>query len=108
MNLNKDAILNAIKRFLIFTNDPAKRIVTLKFNGSLTISDDAGNSECIAYNNNVAVDCNYSAKFFAEDLRLTLESVTDKFVVFNFGNGRSAVIAKGNIYNVIPEVVQNA
>lgn len=108
VNLNKDSILNAIKRFLIFTSDPTRRIVTLNFGQNLTICDDAGNSETIEYDNNETVDCDYSAKFFAEDLRLTLESVTDKFVVFNFGNHMAAVIAKGNIYNVVPEVVQNA
>ena len=106
VNLNKDAILNAIKRFLIFTKDVTRCIITLDFsNTSLSIRDDAGNEEKINYDNNDNVTCDYSMRLFAEDLRLTLESVSDKFVIFNFGDHRAVVIAKGNIYNVVPEVI---
>ena len=105
INLNKDAVLNAIKRFLIFTKDITKCVITFDFNDHLTISDEAGNSEEISYDTNSDAHYQYTVKLFAEDLRLTLESVNDKFVVFNFGNGRAVVIAKGNIYNVVPEVV---
>lgn len=108
VDINKDLILNSIKRFLIFTNDPAKCVVSMKFDQTgLTITDEAGNSEFIKYGSEVKQDFEYTAKLFADDLRLTLESVTEAFVVVNFGNHKAVVINKGNIYNVIPEVVQN-
>ena len=106
VNFNKDAILNTLKRFLLFTNDATKCIVTLKFdNDGLYISDAEGNNATIAYDSNSNQNIDYSLKMFAEDLRLTLESVSDKFVVFSFGNHQAVVIAKGNIYNVVPEIV---
>lgn len=106
VNLNRDSLLNAIKRLSLFVDKSAKSVVTLTFaNDKVKISDNNSNQETINYDSTSLVNCNYVCKLSVDDFRLTLETCTDKFIVVSFGNHQAMVISKNNVYNVLPEVV---
>ena len=74
-------------------------------NTCCTISDYAEeNVEDITYANEVAADLNYSTMIDLVDIKLALESNNDQYITINFGDHQAIVIAKDNIYTVIPEI----
>ena len=109
VTLNKDAFLNAIKRLSLFSGKAEidTAVVTLNFKDSkVEITDNKSNCETINYENkNPLTNCDYVGKLGIDDLRLTLETCTDNFIVMGFGNHQAMVISRSNIYNVMPEVV---
>ena len=60
--------------------------------------------EDITYANEVAADLNYSTMIDLVDIKLALESNNDQYITINFGDHQAIVIAKDNIYTVIPEI----
>ena len=106
VNLNKDVLLNAIKRISLFAPKSVKSNVTFTFGDtSVVVSDDMSNQETINYESTTLTNCNYVGKLVLDDLKITLETCSDKLIVVNFGNSQAMVISKNNIYNVMPEVV---
>ena len=105
VNLNRDSVLNAIKRLALFADKSTNSVVTLSFkNDRVEIMDDKTNHESIYYDSTALTNCDYVGKLSMDDFRLTLETCTEKFIVFNFGNHQAMVISKNNIYNIMPEI----
>ena len=52
------------------------------------------------------VNDEYNASIDLIDVKLTLENCSENYITLNFGNNRSVVVIRNNIYNVIPEVME--
>ena len=59
------------------------------------------------WDNHIECNCNYTNSIDLLDLKSTLENCVEKYLTMNFGDGQAVVIARGNVYNVIPEVIEN-
>ena len=105
VNLNKNSVLNAIKRLSLFADKTTTAVVTLAFkNDRVEISDDKANHESIYYDSDTLTNCDYVGKLSVDDFKLTLESCTDQYITFSFGNHQAMVISKKNVYNIMPEI----
>lgn len=111
--LSSNEFSSAISRLQMFTKN--NKSVTEKNNSympvSVTIADDAliindrfGNSEYVIIENGSYVSGEYNFNVNLIDLKLVLDSCKNEHVTFNCGNGRSIIIARGAISNLIPEV----
>ena len=110
INLDKDALMQTINRLMLFNSgNGAKEILkpysTFEFNTDSVRIYDANkvNSEVISYTNTLMNE-SYTAIFDLVDLKSTLDTCSEKYLTLNFGDGQAAVLARGNVYNVIPEV----
>ena len=65
--------------------------------------DKAGNSEAVVNENGSFVEKDYDMTMNISDLKLVLDSCKDKHITFNCGNGRSIVVTRGPISNLLPE-----
>lgn len=110
VNINKDELIQAINRLLLFINSKefVKTSSTFEFgNEYVIIKDSSGiNNEKIYYSSPLD-NCNYTNSIDLLDLKSTLENCVEKYLTMNFGDGQAVVIARGNVYNVIPEVIEN-
>ena len=109
ITLNRIALLNSINRMLLFTSnskDIIKPYSKFIFNSSsLDIYDiDNINTENVSYvNNNLSLNEPYEALLDLTDLKTTLDNCNDQYINIRFGNHQAIVLAKNNIYNIIPE-----
>lgn len=106
VNLNRDALLNTIKRLSLFTSKNKKSSVSLHFkNDFVEVSDENQNSESLKYDSSNLQNCDYTCLLSVDDLKLTLETFAEKFVVVSFdcANPKAIMISRGNIFNVLPE-----
>lgn len=113
ISLNKDKLLQTIGRLMLFTSlskDPLNKAYS-KFTfekTKVTIFDTFGtNKEEIEYENveDNAEDFIYEAVLDLNDIKSTLENCVEKYVMIGFGDGSAITITRGNIINVIPEIV---
>lgn len=113
ININKEYLLQAISRLLLFntlsgSRDIVKPYSTLEFGkDSVTIYDvKKENKEIVIYNNTILdIDEPYTAIFDLPELKATLETCNEPYLNINFGNNTSIVLTRGRITNVIPECV---
>lgn len=108
--LNKDELLQTINRLSLFTSlsTYGETYSQFKFESDgVTIYDAAGNNcEKLYYKNDVSAlsDKPYIAIVDSVDLKATLDVCAESYINLNFGDSQALVIARGNIYNVIPEL----
>jgi len=105
----------AISRLMLFTKNSADKAnmssipatFTIK-NGELTIRDNYENEECITFanDNSSYTDAEYSMILNLADLKLVLDSCKEDYITLNCGNHQSVVVARTNIYNLLPEGVR--
>lgn len=105
--LNKNELLETIKRLLLFS-DARTKILYSDFefsNESVTIYDtDKNNKEVILYENRVeTINDKYGALLDLNDLKTTLETINDTYINVSFGNSQAVVISRKTVYNVLPE-----
>jgi hypothetical protein len=63
------------------------------------------NKETISYTNgNSNVTDVYTMKLNLNDLKTTLETCVEEYLCLNFSDGSAAVLSRGNVKNVIPEI----
>lgn len=113
ININKEYLLQAISRLLLFntlsgSRDIVKPYSILEFGkDSVTIYDvKKENKEVVNYNNTVLdIDEPYTAILDLPELKATLETCNEPYLNINFGNNTSIVLTRGRITNVIPECV---
>lgn len=103
----------AISRLMLFTKNSIDKVnmaalpATCKIDhDGLSILDSLGNTEYIAIENGSYVDNDYSMILNLADLKLVLDSCKDEHITINCGNHHSVVIARPNIYHLLPEGVQ--
>ena len=110
ITINKDELIQAINRLLLFINSKEfmKTSSIFKFcNEYVIIKDSSGiNNEKIYYSSPLD-NCDYTNSIDLLDLKVTLENCIEKYLTMNFGDGQAIVIARGNVYNIIPEVIEN-
>lgn len=109
VTLDKDAVLGALNRLLVFTTKSSSAYTYMVFGReTVTIYDTRkDNYEVIGYPNaTLDMDEDYTAMFITSDLKLTLESCDDKYVNLGFGNHTAVTISRGTIKNIIPECIQ--
>lgn len=108
ININKDEFIQAINRLLLFTNskDFVKTFGNFEYHEGFMILKDSNNinSEKLYYSEPLE-SCDYKNSIDLLDLKSTLESCPEKYLTMNFGDEQAVVIARGNVYNVVPEVV---
>ena len=110
VNINKDEFIQAINRLLLFINskDFIRTFGSFEFHNEYVILKDSNgiNNEKLYYSTPIT-NCNYVNSIDLLDLKITLENCSEKYLTLNFGDNQAIVIARGNVYNVIPEVVNN-
>lgn len=106
---DKNALLQMISRLLLFTSmkNTLKPYCQLDFEPtSLTVWDtDKENFESINYVGE-GVNESYKASLDLVDLKAVLDSCSDQYVTFSFGDHQAFVLSRGNIKNIIPEIKQ--
>ena len=110
VTINRSEFLGAIKRVLLFANENI--VSTYKTCGifsfgksSFKISDCSKETiEELHYANELTSDIIYEAKLDLTDIKLSLENNSDQYITLGFGDSTAMVIAKDNIYTVIPEM----
>ena len=109
VNINRDEFIQAINRLLLFINSKEfiRTFGNFEFkNEYMILKDNNGiNNEKLYYSTPLE-NCNYSNSIDLLDLKTTLENCAEKYLTMNFGDGQAVVIARGNVYNVIPEVTE--
>lgn len=108
--VNRSELLAAINRLVLFSSsgtDVKKTFGSFTFGSDeLTVTDfNKVNSETVKYSNSIPITEEYKCIIDFNDIKLVLDTTTDKFINFNFGNHQAVVFSRGNIYNVVPEVV---
>lgn len=108
--INKSALIQTINRLNLFNNNSGVVALTsgiFEFGAKeLTIYDaNKENKEIINYTNDTSnVEGVYTMKLNLNDLKTTLETCTEEYLCINFGDGSAAVITRGNVKNVVPEI----
>lgn len=110
--LSKNDFIQALNRITLFTSMGSeidyKQNIMLVFNeGDVVISDiREENKETLKYlNNRSGITTPYKAILDIVDLKLTLDTCSEPSVTLTFGDGDAFVLSRGNVKNVIPEVV---
>ena len=114
VNIDKDAMLQTINRLLLFnsTAGAAKEVIkpysTFEFGKDSVVIYDVNkdNKETINYNNSIIDGESYTAILDLKEMKVTLESCSEKYLNLNFGDNTAFVIARGHISNVVPECKQ--
>lgn len=109
VTFNKEELLGAIGRLLLFTNSKKIRAYgEFEFDSSsVTIRDvKKDNSETVYYYNQAVIYDNNKYKLFLDliDFQTTLESCTENDVSLSFGDGKAVVLNRSSIKNIIPEM----
>lgn len=110
--LNKNELIQSLSRLMLFTSNSSdltvKSNILLEFSPqSVVISDiKQENKEILSYmNTNSGITTPYIATLDVMDLKLTLDTCVEPSVTLSFGDGSAFVLSRGNIKNVIPEVM---
>lgn len=110
--INAQSFLAAISRLMLFTKNSINKTdmsympMNITFTEEeLIITDDHGNTDAVTFDNDGShVDTNYSLRLNIADLKIVLDSCKTGHITFNCGNGRSVIVSRGAISNVIPEI----
>lgn len=108
VTFNKELITETINRLLLFTFNSKFLNASGKFvfgDSSVTITDVSGeNKEVIHYSNEISNITEYTAILDLNDLKMVLDTCTEQYINFMFGDEQAILICRGNIVNVIPEL----
>lgn len=111
--LSRDALMQAINRLLLFSagygsKENLKPYSEFEFKADkVTIYDsNRENVEVLDYQNGTFVTDTYSIILDLVDFKTVLDGCNEQYVTINFGDGKAAVVVRGNIKNVIPQVIQ--
>lgn len=107
--LDRDELLQTLNRLLLFksANSFIKPYCTVTFTeDSVKVVDmSETNSEVLHYVNTTLPNGTvYTALLDVTDLKLTLDSCSEKYLSVSFGDSRAFMISRGNIKNVMPEM----
>ena len=107
--VNRDELLQAINRLYIFSDsstsvDRTFGVFTFETDKIIIKDINKVNSEVVKYSNTVVMEENYTCVIDFNDIKLVLETTSDKFINLSFGDHQAIVCSRENIYNVIPEI----
>lgn len=106
--INKDAIISTINRLLIFSTNKTglKPRGRFEFGAEELVIYDANgeNKESVYYTKETTpMNETYTTYLDLTDFKTTLETCTEQYLTLNFGNKEAIVVARGKVYNVVPE-----
>ena len=107
VSINRTEILNTVGRIGLFTTAETLPYVTMEFNqDKLTLFDyKKENNEELFYNNKeTGITETYSAMMDVNELKAILESCTEEYITFRFGDEQALTLCRGNVVNIIPEI----
>ena len=109
--INRNELVQTIERLMLFPSTFANKLYSKFVFGSdaVKIFDPSSqNSESIYYNNssNINDDEPYETLIDLNDIKPTLDSFSEQYVTINFGNHQAVSLSIGDIYYVVPEVVE--
>ena len=109
--LSVTSLSAAISRLMLFTKNSIDKAnmamvpATVEITADdFIITDTLGNTETVQVENGSFVADTYSMKVNLFDLKNVLDSCKNEHITLNCGNGRSVVINRGVINNLIPEL----
>lgn len=109
--LSVTSLSAAISRLMLFTKNSIDKVnmamvpATIEITADdFVITDTLGNTETVQVENGSFVTDTYSMKINLFDLKNVLGSCKNEHITVNCGNGRSVVINRGVINNLIPEL----
>lgn len=108
VSLNKNELVQALNRLLIFADSKNSRssIGYCNFSESFVEIYDKSkvNKETIYYQTDTPVEpYEYSLYVDINDIKATVENCKDEYITVGFGNSQAIVVKKNNITNIIPE-----
>ncbi len=107
ITIDKLALSQALSRLLLFNNsrdDSLKDFGIFKFSADKVViydSKEENKEEIDILNSNVTDG--YEAIIDINNLKVIIDNCSEDILLFNFGNGQSFVLSRGNITNMIPE-----
>lgn len=109
--INRAALNDAINRMLLFTAGYGTKETLKPYSKFIFNSDSVDvydinniNTENISYNNSdPSISEAYEALLDLTDIKTTLDNCSDEYINIRFGNHQAIVLARNNIYNIIPE-----
>lgn len=111
VSLNRQELIDAINRLLLFSagygsRQTVKPYSLFEFDGNKVTIWDANkeNMETLIFENNLTLATPYSMTLDLIDFKTVLDGCTEQSILLNFGDHKAAVLVRGNIKNVIPEV----
>lgn len=111
VSLNRQELIDAINRLLLFSagygsRQTVKPYSLFEFDGNNVTIWDANkeNMETLIFENNLTLATPYSMTLDLIDFKTVLDGCTEQSILLNFGDHKAAVLVRGNIKNVIPEV----
>ena len=108
--LNKDAMLQAINRLLLFSNKKdLNSYGDFTYNkDNITIKSVDDNIETIKIESGSMVNDDYSMLLNLTSLKNVLDTCIEPYINFNFGDNTAITITRGNITNIIPENIRRS
>lgn len=110
-SVDKDALLAAMKRLSLFVKKDIDAPVTyLEFSADEVKAYDPRKANCepmpLAETINNMPDEGYSCSFVTKDLELTLSSCDERYVTLGFGDGKTMIVSRPGVCNIVPECRQ--
>lgn len=107
VEISKGELLSALNRLTLFKSLASTGSYIFEFQqNKLIIKDESsGNQEEVKFLNEQINIENYTARIDFTDLKLTLETYDESYFTFCYGNHTNIMTIRGNIKNIIPEVV---
>ena len=103
--INKNDLISAINRFMVFCSDKFSCMCSFVFNDSCLELSNINKStvESINYINRIESGCSYLAHLDLLELKSAIDCYSDDYVNIFFGNNKSILVSRGSVVNIIPE-----
>lgn len=113
--LNRQMLSETINRLLLFSAGYGTKAIIKPYSkfdfsssGVTIYANDEQNKETLKYQSPVEFDETYSLILDLVDFKTVLDGCSEDFVTMKFGNGQCVVLVRGQIANIIPEVLERS
>ena len=113
--LNRQMLSETINRLLLFSAGYGTKAIIKPYSkfdfsssGVTIYANDEQNKETLKYQSPVEFDETYSLILDLVDFKTVLDGCSEDFVTMKFGNGQCVVLVRGQITNIIPEVLERS
>lgn len=113
--LNRQMLSETINRLLLFSAGYGSKAIIKPYSkftfgeSSFTVfANDNENKETLDYANGSKLDESYELMLDLVDFKTVLDGCNEEFVTLKFGNHQCVVLVRGQISNIIPEVLERS
>lgn len=113
--LNRQMLSETINRLLLFSAGYGSKAIIKPYSkfifgekGVVVFANDNQNKEELVYSNGSTLDEPYELMLDLVDFKTVLDGCSEEFVTLKFGNHQCVVLVRGQISNIIPEVLERA